>query len=370
MSNWKRLAMSAVAGLALISGAANAANEKSGLTQTGKPDLKSAGPMAFGPSGILFVGDPRGAAVFAIAVKPTADAKQPDSFKLEGVDGKIAGLLGSKSSDILITDIVVQPGTGITFLSVSRGKGPDAAAVIMTVDPAGKVGELALDNVAYSKVSLGNAPAEKSGGGRGAASRMESITDLAFVDGQVIVAGLSNEEFSSKLRAIVYPFSDADAGTSVEVFHGAHGKLETRSPIRTFVPMIVAGKPHLLAAYTCTPLVKFPLEDLKPGKKIRGTTVAELGNRNRPLDMIVYNKDGKSFILMANSARGVMKIPTENVDKQEGITEPIHGTAGIKYETIASLKGVEHLAKWNDKAAILLVRTADKTLNLETVDLP
>ena len=41
-----------------------------------------------------------------------------------------------------------------------------------------------------------------------------------------------------------------------------------------------------------------------------GTTIAELGNRNRPLDMIVYQKNGKEFLLMSNNSRGVMKIPT------------------------------------------------------------
>ncbi len=44
-----------------------------------------------------------------------------------------------------------------------------------------------------------------------------------------------------------------------------------------------------------------------------GTTIAELGNRNRPLDMIVYQKDGKEFLLMSNNSRGVMTIPTDGV---------------------------------------------------------
>ena len=48
---------------------ASAAN--SGMT-TGTPDIKSAGPLAFGPDGILFVGDPKGAAIFAIDTQDTA----------------------------------------------------------------------------------------------------------------------------------------------------------------------------------------------------------------------------------------------------------------------------------------------------------
>src|SRR5439155_26701410 len=133
------------------------------------------------------------------------------------------------------------------------------------------------------------------------------------------------------LRSIPFPFKDADKGASVEIYHGAHGKFETQSPVRTFVAYDIDGETNLLAAYTCTPLVKIPVAELKPGAHVKGTTVAELGNRNRPLDMVVFKKDGKDYILMANSSRGVMKITTDNIDKIRGIDQPISGTAGLTY---------------------------------------
>ena len=116
---------------------------------------------------------------------------------------------------------------------------------------------------------------------------------MAFIDGKLMVAGLSNEEFASKLRALPYPFSATDPGTSVEIFHGNHGQLETRSPVYAFIPYTINNKPYLIASYLCTPLVRFSLDSLK-GSKVVGTTIAELGNRNRPLDMILYKKDGAS----------------------------------------------------------------------------
>ncbi len=142
--------------------------------------------------------------------------------------------------------------------------------------------------------------------------------------------------------------------------------------MRTFVPYKIDGKQHLLAAYTCTPLVKFPVSDLKPGKKIVGTTIAELGNRNRPLDMIVYKKDGKNYLLLANSSRGVMKITTEGIGKAKGISKPVKGgkKAGQTYDTIAELKGVVQLDRLNDKNAVVLVRADSGALNLETIALP
>ena len=151
---------------------------------------------------------------------------------------------------------------------------------------------------------------------------------MAFVDGRLYVAGLSNEEFSSKLRSVPYPFATVDNGTSVEIYHGNHGQFETRSPVYTFVPYKVNGETNLIAGYLCTPLVKFPVNSLKPGAKVMGTTIAELGNRNRPLDMILYKKDGKEFLLMSNNSRGVMKIPTASFGDAEGITAHVDRRKG------------------------------------------
>lgn len=340
------------------------------LAKEGKPDLKSAGPLAFGPSGVLFVGDPLGASVFAIGVDSSAKAPPVKELKLEGVDKTIAGLLGTTPADLIINDLAVQPGTGLAFLSVSRGKGPDALPAIVRVDGDGKVSELSLDKVAYSQVSLNNAPSADAKDRRGGSLRAEAITDIAFSDNRLFVAGLSNEEFASKLRSIPFPFKDADTGTSVEIYHGAHGGFETRSPVRTFVPFEIAGKPHILAAYQCTPLVKFPLSQLKPGEKVRGITVAELGNGNKPLDLIVYQKDGKSFLLLANNKRGIMKISTDKIDNQEPITSKVNGIAGIEYKGIESLKGVEQLDKLNDQIAVVLIHTPAGTFDLQTAELP
>ena len=201
---------------------------------------------------------------------------------------------------------------------------------------------------------------------------MESITDLAFVDGKVLVAGLSSNEAPSTVREIAFPFVGADAGINLEIYHAAHGRTEDYAPIRTFVPFNIDGEPSVLAGFTCTPLVKFPIKGLTDAKKVKGTTVAELGNRNRPLDMIVYEKDGKQFLLMANSARGVMKISTEGIEKNNGLSERVSGggTAGQSYETIKSLEGVVQLDKLNDSHALVVSRDEGGSLNLQTVALP
>jgi hypothetical protein len=183
-----------------------------------------------------------------------------------------------------------------------------------------------------------------------------------------MIAGLSNEEFSSSLRSIPFPFQAASKGAGIEIWHGSHGRFETQAPVRTFVPYEINGEKSILAAYTCTPLVRIPVSELKAGAKVKGTTIAELGNRNKPLDMIVYSKGGKHFILMANSSRGVMKLTADNLESYQPITKQTEVT-GVPYETIATLKGVQHLDKYDDASALVLMGEGG-SLDLRTVPLP
>ena len=213
-------------------------------------------------------------------------------------------------------------------------------------------------------------PAPTKKGNRRRQRRTQSITDLAFVDGRVYVAGLSTEKFASRLVSIPYPFAEVDNGTSVEIYHGAHGAYETRSPIRTFAAYKVKGEPYLMAAYTCTPLVKFPLAALKPGQHYKASTIAELGNRNNPLDMVVYQKGGKDFLLLANSSRGVMKISTDGVAEAPSLSEQVRDTAGLPFEPITAMKGVVQLDLFDKDNALVLVQQPGGALNLETVPLP
>ena len=362
-----RMYAPAVLALALLAAPVSADHHKSGM-KAGNADLRSAGALAFGPDGILFVGDSAGGSIYAL---DTGDTKAGStvSVSVKAVNEKVAAMLGTSADQILISDMVINPISKNAYFSVSRGRGPDAMPVILKVDGSGKIFEFSVANVKHSRAALPNAPAADAKDRRGRSLRVQAITDLAYVDGKVLVAGLSNEEFASTLRSIPFPFSDVGKGTGVEIFHGAHGRFETNAPVRTFVPYEIQKEPHLLAAYTCTPLVKFPLSDLKPGTKVMGTTIAELGNRNRPLDMIVYGKGGTDYILMNNSSRGVMKMSTKDIHKYGGIEEKTDIT-GLPYETIAGLEGVQQLDRLDDDSAVILVQDEGGSMDLKTIALP
>lgn len=361
----------AIASYGLVS--ASSASNYTAKFEKGSVELLSCGSIAFGPEGILFVADQKAARIVALStgdVKPSSSGK---SYKIADIDAKVAASLGVSPVQILINDMAVNPLSRTAWLSVSRGRGANAQPVIMKVNSKGDISILDTDRISYSNVSLPNAPEDKvTGEGRRAKNnRMESITDMAYVNEQLVVAGLSNEEFASNLRSIPFPFRRADEGASIEIYHGAHGRFETHSPVRTFVPFDFGqGDIQLVAAYTCTPLVTFPLSELKPKAHVMGRTIGELGNRNRPLDMVVYSKEGSDYLLMANSARGVMKVETINFEKLPNIESKVDGTKGATFDTVADWEGIEQLDLLDSAHALVLQKAASGTRSLISMALP
>jgi hypothetical protein len=325
--------------------------------------------MAFGPDGTLFVADNLGAAIYSLELGAAGSGAAAGAKGTDALDQKLAALLGTEAREVTITDLAVHPRSRNAFVSVMRGQGANAQPVLFRVDGNGKIDMVSLASVRFQKIEVTNAPVANPGARQN--PRNSVVTDMAFADGRLWVAGLSNEEFASKLRAIPVPFNTIDAGTSVEIYHGNHRQLETRSPVNAFVPYTLNNQPYLLAGYTCTPLVKFPISDLRPGQKVRGTTIAEFGAGNRVLDMIVYRKGGQEFLLTANNSRGVMKIPTSTFASAAAITTPVETeTGGVPFEKVTSMTGIEQLEKLDDNNSIVVARTGAGAVNLQVVPLP
>ena len=187
----------------------------------------------------------------------------------------------------------------------------------------------------------------------------------------MIVAGLSNEEFASKLRTIPFPFATVGNGDQ-------RRDLSRRAwPVRDQVSRSARSRcSRSAASRTCWPRTparrwsSSPLSDLKPGSKVQGTTVAELGNHNRPLDMVVYSRRGKDYLLMSNSARGLMKVDLANVATADSITEKIKETAGLPYETNKEITGVEQLDRLDKESALVLVKSSTGSRSLKAIPLP
>jgi hypothetical protein len=370
---------------ALVAGAADARISTSPLTTltNGDAHLLSAGPLAFGPDGILFVGDSVGGQVVAIDTHDRASARAA-KVNVQDISAKIAAMVGIAPDQLVINDVKVNPISKNVYLSVSRGRGPDAMPLIVRVERgSGQLSVLPLDDVAHASVQLSDAPAAAVDPPNGRpSSRMMTITDMVYVNGDLMVAGLSNEEWSSALRSIPFPFqSTAAQGTTIQIWHSSHGRYETQAPIRTFVPYDIDGHDYVLAAYTCTPLVKIPFSDLHPGAQVHGAEIADLGAGNQPLDMVPYSQNGHHYILINNTSLGVMKLQADDLGAYKPITAPtITNVAGVPYQTISDLQNVRHLAALDSTDVLILTgkskgpawqsNPAIGPVNLQTIPLP
>jgi hypothetical protein len=188
------------------------------------------------------------------------------------------------------------------------------------------------------------------------------------------VAGLSNEEYKSTLRRVTLPFGSAAVTTKVEIYHTSHDRFETASPIESLLPVTLNGRSLVLASYTCSPLVVFDRDALRGSGVVRGKTVAELGGGNRPFDMIAYRspKDGKEYMMVANSHRTLMRFDLAEIAAAPGMTTAVkqaYQPGGVSYLPIASY-GVLELDNYNSHNVIVLDRNAGNgSLDLETVGL-
>ena len=328
------------------------------------PALTSIGQLTFAPDGTLYAADTNAATIYALDLGANASGATAGTANVAGLDQKLAAMLGTGAADVQIADLAIHPKSHNAFLSVMRGKGTDAKPVLVRVDGSGKIDLIANESLKATSVTLPNPT------GAGGRNGKETITKMAYTNGRLWVAGLSNEEFASKLWSVPYPFTKADGGTSVEIYHGNHQQLETRSPVYAFIPYAINNQPYIIGAYLCTPLVKFPVSSLTSGQKFRGTTIAELGAGNRPIDMILYQKNGKEFLLMSNTSRGVMKIPTSDFGSAAPITTPVTSeTGGVPYEKVAALTGIQQLDKL-DATHVVVIASANGGLNLTASELP
>ena len=346
----------------LLVAAKRSATNPYGL-KMGTPAIQSISAIAFGPDGILFLGDSKSGAVFAIDTKDKTAVEKGTAMEIKNIDQKIAAVLGTEAKNIRIQDLAVNPVSKKIYCAVQTN---DGKSVLLSLE-GDKIQAVDVKDILFSQVSIANVPGEDVKDRNGRPVREQSISDLNYADGSVMLSGISNTEFASTFRKIPFPFNDKQQQSSLEIFHAAHGRYETNAPIRTFTTAELNGKKYLVASYTCTPLVLFPLDELQPGKHVKGRTVGEFGAGNSPIDMITMQKDGVSYLLMANSNRPVMRVSYKNIEAYQGsLTEPIkesYATAGVSYINLPVVN-ILQMDKLDDAQVVVLQRRANGDLDL------
>jgi hypothetical protein len=344
--------------------------------QDGNPEFSRIGRMSFGPQGILLIADPGAAAVVAI---DTGDKGPVLKLKkrVDQVDLLVDGALGAEPGGSAIVDMAVNPASGLIYLSVHRKQ--DNKYAILTVNADGKIGVLDLDKARYVKIPL---PQTEQ-------VRIRNITGVEFAKNRVLAAGQSNEEFASKIFSLPLPLTHGKTANifSTETFHVAHNRWETKAPIQSFVPFEDNGKSYVVGSFNCTPIARFPIDNLKSGAQIKGTSVVELGSGNRPIDMFTYKRDGKQWLItntdrfhherkpLGPSQYWGVRVDMSYLAEAENVNEEAArrlvsekaGPEGI--EVVEELFFAKHVDKLNDNEMVVL-RDNKGHLDLEISKLP
>ncbi len=302
-------------------------------------DIKSASRLAFGPTNTLFVADWVQSKVHALKLSPAKpNAGKP--FNILDLNGLLRRALGTDK--VTIEDIAARPDSDEVYVAVSIA--PNKTPAIVSVKADGSIRKLDLPSLPETSAALEKAPDESLNFWTGNTGRSFTVTDMKWYEDKLYLAGLSNQSFASSLRIIPYPFGRGAATmASVEMYHTSHDQMETRAPIRSMTFANLDGKPHLIAAYLCTPLVTIPLRSLTDGAHVKAKTIAELGDAGTPLRVLPYSAidftTGKpvSYVLAANLFREASIIPLSSIETAN------RGTGYSKPVPFGQIAGVQHM---------------------------
>jgi hypothetical protein len=249
----------------------------------GNPQIKAIESIAFGPNGLLLIGG--GARVVAVETGDTSPSTWSIT-EVPNVGQLLAGKLGLDAKDIEVRKLAVNPASHKAYVALQSLKTKDFA--ILTVDGAGKIAEFPLDNVKFASYALATPKAS-----------VTKVTDIVWADGKIVAATQATDKFASRVFTINPTAKDGSpTQISTKTFHVGHNRWETQAPLRVLMAYMDNGKSSVVGSFTCTPIVRYDLEDAKDDEQITGRSVVELGTGNTPLDMFAYERNGKKFILV------------------------------------------------------------------------
>ncbi|MEM7144137.1 MAG: hypothetical protein AAF591_03315 [Verrucomicrobiota bacterium] len=341
-----------------------------GKSETGSPNISQINVITFADEGVLLIGD--GGQVIAINTGDITPLEGNFS-ETKGFTAELAGRLGVKTADVEIIDLAVNPASGRLY--VAARKQDDKSYVIVTLAPGGEIEHFALDNVEHAAIPLPEG--------------VNRIKDIVWIDNRLLASAGAQEKFASKLFSVSAPLNHGAGGDvySAETYHISHGKWETKAPMSVMLPYEENGKQYIVGAFSCTPVVKYPIEAIEPGAVIKGLSVIELGSGNRPVDMFSYEKDGQANVLtnalrFHHDKRPYGPSPhvafrfddtilgTDKVNEQGAHRMKDAEKLGDSVELAEPFFGVVQMDRLNDTTAIALRETNGNNLDLVTIALP
>ena len=165
-------------------------------TSANAADIKSISRLSAGPGNVLFVADWKAARVHAITLPQAAQKPAGAAFNILDLDALLSKQLGG--AKVKVEDMVARPGTQEVYVAVSYGAAKAPALFVVTSDQ--RAHRIDLKAARSTSIALRDAPTTDYKFWREAPERSFTVTDMKWHDGELFIAGLSNQDFASTLR--------------------------------------------------------------------------------------------------------------------------------------------------------------------------
>ncbi len=331
--------------------------------EQGNPKIKTIEAIAFAPKGVLLIGG--GAQVVSVETGDTTPMKWSKT-EIADIDQLLAGKLGLQAKDIEVRKLAVNPASGKAYVALQSLK--TKASVILTIDGDGNVAEFGLDNVKYTPYALA-APKVT----------ITKVTDIAWAGGKIVVATQATDKFAASRVFTINPAAKDGAPTqiSTKTYHVGHGRWETQAPLRVLMPYEENGKASVVGSFTCTPVVKYNIDDARDDDQVTGSSVVELGTGNTPRSMFAYERDGKKFLLVSvgrndkkpafgfPSAYWVARVDADLLKETTNVNEKApwrvggKNLVGDRVEVAKDYFGVQQMDRLDATRALAIVESKD-----------
>jgi len=299
--------------------------------RVGAADLRSAGPIAFGPEGILFLADNILAKVFAVDVADTSYEVRSAPFNKGDVDLRVSRHLGCDPDDVHLQDVAVHPRSQNVYLSVHLGHGDAGQPAFVRIDHLDSaIADVPLENVAVAEASMtydqvggdnrldpmrrcGPGGTEIPSNERHLSSSM--ITRMRYVDGARLVVGTANTELSPSLRRIPFPFRDGDSAAVKQ--SPLADALWQQALVKIFSSCDDA------LDYEVRPITGSSSADSALRTGTVGCIVAELGATTEVLDKISFVQSAEGNAFVAHTAFGPVEVVSHDARELCGISRVV-----------------------------------------------
>ncbi len=337
----------------------------------GDPAIGYAGCLTFGPNGLMLIGGAK--YLFAIETGDTTPSKTTFT-KIEDVKGKIAKSLGAKPDEIRVACMALNPASGKLYCGVVTS----TKSHLEVINPDGSIEEFKFKDLNYVQVKL---PLSDNEGGA-------QFSSIVWTEKRVICSVLATGAFTGHVMSVPVPLANGTDGQIVDCnsYHTTHQGWETRSPLSAITVYERDKKSYLIAGVSCTPVIQYPVDDIKQGAELKGTTPFDLQSQD-VLDLFTYTKDGKKFLFLvyaaADEGSACLRINDDFLTEKTAINEKAStiiqvndGGADSVPDKFAArvqkLDGFENVVRampMGDKK-VLVARKVKEVLSLEVLDLP